>query len=101
MSPQIAIVLVAVFVSIALAVGAGRVTRCSGGARRTAAKSASWPATLAGVFTNVELTEVPAPWVKHFQQVAPKSPKEMSKLRPTSHGRRLSEPDGGGAVWRR
>src|SRR4029450_290671 len=36
---------------------------------------------LDGVFTNVELTEAAAPWVKHFQQVAPKSPKEMSKLR--------------------
>ena len=33
------------------------------------------------VLTNMELTEVAAPWVKHFQQVAPKSPKEMSKLR--------------------
>ena len=33
------------------------------------------------VFTNVELTEVAAPWVKHFRQVAPKSPKEMTKLR--------------------
>ena len=33
------------------------------------------------MFTNVELTEVAAPWVKRFQQVVPKSPKEMSKLR--------------------
>jgi tight adherence protein C len=33
------------------------------------------------VLTHTELTEVAAPWVKRFQQIAPKSPKEMSALR--------------------
>ena len=81
MSPQIAIVLVAVFVSIALAVGAiaSQVFRFITPEQREIKKLRQ--RALDGVFTNVELTEVAAPWVKHFQQVTPKSPKEMSKLR--------------------
>ena len=81
MSPQIAILLVAVFVSIALAVGAIalQLLRWSTPEQREINKLKQ--RTLDGVFTNVELTEVAAPWVKRFQQVTPKSPKEMSKLR--------------------
>ena len=81
MSLQIAILLVAVFVSIALAVGAiaSQIFRWSAPEQREIEKLGQ-PA-LDGVFYNVELTEVAAPWVKHFQQVAPKSPKEMSELR--------------------
>jgi tight adherence protein C len=81
MSPQIAILLVAVFVSIALAVGAiaSQLVRWSTPEQREIKKLRQ--RSLDGVFTNVELTEVAAPWVKHFQQVAPKSPKDMSKLR--------------------
>jgi tight adherence protein C len=81
MSPQLAILLVAVFVSIALAVGAIalQVLRSSTPEQREIKKLRQ--RARAGVFTNVELTEVAAPWVKRFQQVAPKSPKEMSKLR--------------------
>ena len=81
MSPQIAIVLVAVFASIALAIGvvASLVFRWSAPESRELRKLASRGGN--HVLTNMELTEVAAPWVKHFQQVAPKSPKEMSKLR--------------------
>ena len=81
MSVQIAVILVAVFVSIALAVGAIalQIFRWSTPEQREIKKLSQ--RTLEGVFTNVELTEVAAPWVKHFQQVAPKSPKEMSKIR--------------------
>jgi tight adherence protein C len=81
MSPQIAIVLVAVFASIALAIGvvASLVFRWSAPESRELRKLASRGDSR--VLTHMELTEVAAPWVKHFQQVAPKSPKEMSKLR--------------------
>jgi tight adherence protein C len=81
MSPQIAIVLVGVFVSIGLAVGALalQLLRWSTPEHREIQKLRQ--RSLDGVFTNMELTEVAAPWVKRFQQVAPKSPKEMSKLR--------------------
>jgi tight adherence protein C len=82
MSPQIAILLVAVFISIALAIGvaASLVFRWSTPEHRELRKLTS-QRNLDGVFTNTELTEVAAPWVKRFQQVAPKSPKEMTKLR--------------------
>jgi tight adherence protein C len=81
MSPQIAIVLVAVFVSIALAIGvvASLVSRWSTTESREIRKLAHRGDK--SVFTQTELTEVAAPWVKRFQQVAPKSPTEMSKLR--------------------
>ena len=83
MSPQIAFVLVAVFVSIALAIGlvASLVFRWSTPESREIRKLAQRGGE--GVFTNMELTEVAAPWVKHFRQVAPKSPKEM--IPATSH----------------
>jgi tight adherence protein C len=35
----------------------------------------------ADVLAELQLTDVMSPWVKRFQQVTPKSPKEMSKLR--------------------
>ena len=81
MSLQLAIFLVAIFVSIALAVGAiaSQIFRWSTPEQREIKKLRQ--RALDGVFTNVELTEVAAPWVKRFQQVAPKSPKEMSRLR--------------------
>jgi len=81
MSPQIAIVLVAVFASIALAIGlvASLVFRWSAPESRELRKLASRGDRR--VLANMELTEIAAPWVRHFQQVAPKSPKEMSKLR--------------------
>jgi tight adherence protein C len=81
MSPQIAIVLVAVFASIALAIGviASLAFRWSTPESREIRRLAQ--RSDKSVFTHTELTEVAAPWTKHFQQVAPKSPKDMSKLR--------------------
>jgi tight adherence protein C len=81
MSPQLAILLVVVFVSIALAVGAiaSQILRWSTPEQRAIKRLRQ--RTLDGVLTNVELTEVAAPWVKRFQQVVPKSPKDTSKLR--------------------
>jgi tight adherence protein C len=81
MSPQLAILLVVVFVSTALAVGAiaSQLLRWSTPEQRAIKKLRQ--RTLDGVLTNVELTEVAAPWVKRFQLLVPKSPKDTSKLR--------------------
>jgi tight adherence protein C len=81
MSPQLSLLLVAVFVSIALAIGAiaSQILRWSTPEQREIKKLRQ--RTLDGVLTSVELTEVAAPWVKRFQQVAPKSPKHLSTLR--------------------
>ena len=101
MSPQIAIVLVAVFVSIALAIGvvASLVFRWSTPESREIPQAG--PRGDDSVFTNMELTEVAAPWVKHFQQVAPKSPKEMSKLRRRLTAAGYRSLTAAIAVWRR
>jgi Flp pilus assembly protein TadB len=82
MSLQIAIFLVIVFASVAIAIGsaASLVFRWSAPEHREIRKLAS-QRNLDGLFTNTELTEAVAPWVKRFKQVAPKSPKELSKLR--------------------
>jgi tight adherence protein C len=82
MSPQIAIFLVIVFASVAIAIGAAATLafRWNAPEHREIRKLAS-QRNLDGVFTNTELTEAVAPWVKRFKQVAPKSPKEMSKVR--------------------
>jgi tight adherence protein C len=81
MSPQLSLLLVAVFVSIALAIGAvaSQILRWSTPEQREIKKLRQ--RTPDGVLTNVELTEVAGPWVKRFQQVAPKSPKDSSTLR--------------------
>ena len=81
MSPQIAIVLVAVFVSIALAISvfASLLLRWSAPESREIRKLVNRGDQ--SVLTHTELTEVAAPWVKRFQQISPKSPKEMSALR--------------------
>jgi len=82
MSPQIAIFLVVVFASVAIAMGAvaSLVFRWNTPEHREIRKLAS-QRNLGGVFTHTELTEAVAPWVKRFKQVAPKSPKELSKVR--------------------
>ena len=81
MSPQMAVVLVAVFVSSALAIGviSSLVLRWSTPESREIRRLAHRGDK--SLLTRTELTEVAAPWTKHFQQVVPKSPKEMSKLR--------------------
>jgi tight adherence protein C len=82
MSPLLAILLVVVFVSIALGVStlASLAFRWSAPEHREIRRLTS-QRNVEGLFTNAELTEVEAPWVKHFRQVAPKSPKEMTKVR--------------------
>src|SRR4026209_1904402 len=81
MSPQIAIVLVAVFASIALAIGlvASLVFRWSAPESRELRKLASRGDRR--VLANMELTEIAAPWDRHFQPVAPEAPQEVRKLR--------------------
>ena len=81
MSPELAILLVVVFASVAVAVGslASLALRWSTPEQREIRKLATRGAD--GLINESELTETTAPWVKRFQQVVPKSPKEMSKLR--------------------
>ena len=81
MTPQLAFLLVAVFASVALAIGAivSLFFRWSTPEQREIRKLSQH--SLHKVLANVELTEASAPWVKRFQQVVPKSPKEMSKVR--------------------
>jgi tight adherence protein C len=81
MSPQIAVVLVAVFASVALAVGvvASLVFRFNAPEHRELRKLSQ--RGIDGILQDLELTEVASPWVKRFQQVVPKSPKELSKVR--------------------
>lgn len=82
MSPQIAIILVVVFASVAVGIGAiaTLVARWSTPEQREVRKLTS-QRNLDGLFTNTELTDVVGPWVKRFKQIAPKSPKELSTLR--------------------
>jgi tight adherence protein C len=85
MSPQIAFIVVAVFISVALGVAAllAVALRWSTPEQREIRKLSN--RSVDGILNELELTETTAPWVKRFQQVVPKSPKEMTKAR-----RRLS-----------
>ena len=82
MTPQIAIALVAVFASIALAVvlignlALRWLTPEQREIRKLAGRGGG-----EGLIGELELSDISSPWVKRFQQVVPKSPKEMSKLR--------------------
>lgn len=77
------IVLVAVFASVALAAAAlvsyalNWTTPAQREVRRLTLRGAGADSVLA----QLHLADTPEPWVKRFQQIAPKSPKEMSKLR--------------------
>ena len=84
MSPLIMLVLVAVFASVALAAGAivSQVLNWSTPVQREIRKLSQRGD---GVLAALQLTDAPKAWVKRFQQIAPKSPKDLSKLR-----RRLS-----------
>ena len=80
MSPEIALVLVAVFASVALAVWAvASSVLIWGTAEQREIRRLSQGR--GDNFAELQLTDVPSPWVKRFQQVVPKSPKEMSALR--------------------
>ena len=69
------------FASVALAVWAVALERAATGARPNSARSARLSQGRGDTFAELQLTDVPSPWVKRFQQVVPKSPKEMSALR--------------------
>ena len=80
MSPDISLVVVGVFLSVALAAWAvgSLVLRWSTPEQREIRRLTHSRGT---VIADVQLTDAPSPWVKRFQQVVPKSPKEMSALR--------------------
>jgi tight adherence protein C len=79
MSPEIAIY-VAVFASVALGVWAiGSLVLNWGSVEQRQIRKLSHGR--AELLTDLNLTDVPTPWAKRFQQAVPKSPKEMSALR--------------------
>jgi tight adherence protein C len=80
MSPLIMLVLVAVFASVALAAGVivSQVLNWSTPAQREIRRLSQRGD---GVLATIQLTDAPKAWVKRFQQIAPKSPKDLSKLR--------------------
>jgi tight adherence protein C len=80
MSPEITLVLIAVFASVGLSIWALASAVLNWGTteqREIRRLSQGRVDNLA----ELQLTDVPSPWVKRFQQVVPKSPKEMSALR--------------------
>ena len=80
MTPDISFVLIGVFLSVALGVWAigSMLVRWSTPEQREIRKLSFGRGELAA---ELQLTDAPSPWVKRFQQVVPKSPKEMSALR--------------------
>lgn len=80
MSPDLMLIVVGVFVSIALATWAvgSLVLRWSAPEQQQLRRMTQGRAD---VLAELQLADVPSPWVKRFQQVVPKSPKEMSALR--------------------
>lgn len=80
MSPDILLILAAVFGSVVLATWAlaSLVLNWSTPAQREIRRLSQGRSD---VLAELQLTDAPSPWVKRFQQVVPKSPKEMSALR--------------------
>lgn len=80
MAPDISVVVVGVFLSVALAAWAlgSMVVRWSTPEQREIRKLSQGRGER---IAELQLTDAPSPWVKRFQQVVPKSPKEMSALR--------------------
>jgi tight adherence protein C len=80
MSLQFSLMLFAVFASVALGVGAvvSVALTWSTPEQREIRKLSQ--RTSGSILAQLHLTEAPAPWVKRFQLVVPKSPKEMSRL---------------------
>jgi tight adherence protein C len=81
MSPLFMLVLFAVFASVALAAGAvaSFALSWSSPEQREIRKLSQRGGE--GVLAALQLADAPNPWVKRFQQVTPKSPKDMSRLR--------------------
>src|SRR6476661_10503521 len=80
MSPQLLLVLLGVFLSVLLAAWAIETTTLDWltPEQREIRKLSQGRSD---VLAELQLTELPSPWVKRFQQVVPKSPKEMTRLR--------------------
>src|SRR5918993_3710729 len=81
MSIQLVLILLAIFGSVALIVAALASTLLTWSTpeqreiRRLSQRGSR------SVLRQLQLNETPAPWMKRFQQLAPKSPKDMSGLR--------------------
>jgi len=80
MNIELSFMLIAVFASVALGIGAlvSYAITWTTPEQREIRKLAQRGD---GMLAQLQLTEAPSPWVKRFQQVAPKSPKDMSRLR--------------------
>jgi tight adherence protein C len=80
MSPEIALIYVGVFASVAFAVWAigSAMLNWTTVEQREIRRLAQGRSE---VLADLTLSDGPSPWVKRFQQVVPKSPKEMSALR--------------------
>jgi tight adherence protein C len=80
MAPDISLIIVGVFLSVAFAAWAlgSMVLRWSTTEQREIRRLSHGRSE---VIAELHLTDAPSPWVKRFQQVVPKSPKEMSALR--------------------
>jgi tight adherence protein C len=80
MSPDLSLLYLAVFASVALAVWAiGSIALNWGTVEQRQIRKLSQGRS--ELLADLQLTDVPSPWVKRFQQAVPKSPKEMSALR--------------------
>jgi tight adherence protein C len=84
MTTQYVLMLMAVFASVGLGVGA-LVSYALTAATPEQREIRKLSNERGSILAQLNLSEAPAPWVKRFQQIVPKSPKEMSALR-----RRLS-----------
>lgn len=80
MAPDITLIVLGVFLSVALGVWAlgSLVVRWSTTEQREIRRLSQGRGEL---IADLQLTDAPSPWVKRFQQVVPKSPKELSALR--------------------
>src|SRR5688500_20099604 len=73
---------IAVFASVVLAVWAiGSIVLNWGTVEQRQLRKLSHGRGGQALLTDLQLTDVPSPWAKRFQQVVPKSPKDMSALR--------------------
>jgi tight adherence protein C len=80
MTPGLLLIYLSVFASVALAVWAlGSLVMNWGTVEQRQIRKLSQGRT--DMLAELQLMDVPSPWVKRFQQAVPKSPKEMSALR--------------------
>lgn len=80
MSSDMAVIYLAIFASVALAAWAlGSMVADWGTVEQRQIRKLSQGRS--EVLADLQLTDVPSPWAKRFQQAVPKSPKDMSALR--------------------